>query len=347
MSKPLPHLPPQFAKLAALYRSSTFDGERDTARRKAEAMLPPEAGDFDRALRIQAYHEAMEKGRGNMFAGFDEFLEIDDPGYMARQAAERAEKRRQQDARRAELVAEFGTLEAVLEPCWREKALLAAVKPWRKAQPRPHQRWTQSLAGLGHNDERSAPPDLIAAIEAAFPMPATYAAAVAEMAYWNRRNDDMELAVCTDFRGDDMLDTPCAWRLQFVRALAEHRMELRTVAEIAERMRAYRWNEGGEDTDVEDAILRDLDALASQEAISPAPEPAPTAPIRPAMDTSIRDVLTADPSRSDRAIAREAGCSPTTVGRMRGQMGLSGAARSVRRGGQIYGMKARPGSDAA
>ncbi len=172
MSRPVPQLPPQFAKLAALYCSSAFDGERDTARRKAEALLTPEIGDFDRALRIQAYRDAMAKaGPMSMFAGFDEFIEIDQPGHMARKAAEKAEARRQQDARRAELVAEFGCLEAVMEPCERERALLAAVRPWRKACPRPHQRWTESLAGLRSLGREQAPPELIAAIEGAFPMP--------------------------------------------------------------------------------------------------------------------------------------------------------------------------------
>ena len=267
MSRAVPTLPSQFAKLAALYQSSTFEGERDTARRKAEAILPPEAGGFDRALRIAAYHEVMEKaGPLNFLAGFDEFQEIDDPGHMAREAAKRAEKRRQQDARRAELVAEFGSLDAVLKPCAREKALLAAVRPWRKACARPHQRWTKSLAGLGSYDHQKASSELVAAIEGAYPMPTTYAEARAEVAYWDRRNGDMELASRDKFIGDEMLDTPCIWRRSFVRDLADHRMVLRTVGEIAERMRAYRWNETGTDTDIEDAILRDLDALAAREA---------------------------------------------------------------------------------
>ena len=60
--------------------------------------------------------------------------------------------------------------------------------------------------------------------------------------------------------------TPCAWRYRLVRTFAEHRMELRTLPEILARMRAYHWNETGTDTDIEDAILRDLDAIAAREA---------------------------------------------------------------------------------
>jgi hypothetical protein len=268
MSRAVPTLPPQFAKLAALYLSSTYDGERDTARRKAESLLPPEVGGFDRALRIAAYHEAMARANSmNFMAGFDEFTEIDNPGHMAEQAAKRAEKRRQQDARRAELVAEFGNLDAVLKPSKMERAMLAAVKPWRVTQPGSRGRWTKTIAGLSTYDHRTAPAEVRAALEAAWPMPTTYADAVAEVRRWRQRDDDLELAATADGApiGDSMLDMPAQWRMWLVQDLAEHGMELRTLPEIIARMRAYRSDEGGSNTDIEDAILRDLDALAARE----------------------------------------------------------------------------------
>ena len=262
----VPQLPPQFAKIVALMESTTHEPERDTARRKAEALLTPDIGGFDRALRILAYQRVRERaGPLSFMAGFDEFTEIDSPGHMARQAAERAEKRRQQDVRRAVLVAEFGNLDAVLKPCAREKAMLAAVRPWRVAQPGSRGRWTKTLAGLSTYDWKQAPAELIAAIEGALPLPTAYAEAVAEVAFRKRRNDDMELAVRNEFRGDSMLDMPTLWRWWIVEALAEHKIELRTLPEIIARMRAYRWSESGENTDIEDAILRDLDMLAARE----------------------------------------------------------------------------------
>ncbi len=265
MSRSVPTLPPQFAKLAALYLSSTFKGERDTARRKAEAILPPEAGGFERALRIQAYHDVTAKaGAMSFMAGFDEFTEIDNPGHIAREQAKRVEKRRKEDARRAELLAEFGSFDAVLKPCTRERALLAAVKPWRKAQPRSRGRWTESIAGFTMYDHCKAPAEVVEAIKGAIPWPTTYAEARAEMAFWRQRDDDMQLAITPNggFGGDGMLDMPAVWRMWMVQEFAEHRLVLHTLPEIIERMRAYRFNEGGTDTDVEDAILRDLEALA-------------------------------------------------------------------------------------
>ena len=279
MSKPLPHLPPQFAKLAALYRSSTFDGERDTARRKAEAMLPPDAGGFDRALRIQAYHDAMEKGRGNVFAGFDEFQEIDDPGYIARQRAAAAEKLRLWHERRAALVKQFGSLEAVLAPCDREKALTNALKPWRVPDKAPHQRWTWELKGWGSLDlAKKMPADMRAAVEGAMPMPTTIEAARAELAYWRERDEDMVHALGENgqYLGDSGLDRVAVARMEIIRDLVEHAMPLHTAADIAQRMRDYRWNEMGTDVDVEDALLRDLEALADREATAPSSRPTPT-----------------------------------------------------------------------
>ena len=262
----VPQLPRQFAKLVALYLFSTFESERDVARRKAEAILPTDVGGFDRALRILAYEQARDAGGALSFmAGLDEFTEINDPGHTERRRAEHAETRRKQDARRTELVAEFGSLAAVIEPCAREKAMMDAVRPWRVATQGSLGRWTETIAGLGTYEHRQAPAEVTTALEAAWPMPLSYAEACAEAAFWARRNDDMELAVRDGFLGDYMLDTPALWRWWIVRDLAEHKMELRTVADIVERVRAYRQSESGTDREIEDAILRDLEALAARE----------------------------------------------------------------------------------
>lgn len=256
-------LDPRFGKLVALMESSTHEAERVNARIRAEAILTPDVGGFDRALRILAYERARAVAPNNMFAGFDEFQEIDHPGYMAQQRVEKAEKRRQHDARRAELVAEFGSLDEVLEPCRRERVLTAAVKPWRKPVKPPYQRWTSTIAGLGLYDDNKAPAEVMAAIEGAYPMPATFAEAKAEAEYWDRRNRDMELAQNNDC-GDYGLDQVAVWRWRRVRDLVEHGMPLRTLPEIIDRLKMY-WSNDGADTEVEDVILRDLEALAAKE----------------------------------------------------------------------------------
>lgn len=269
MSRPVPTLPAQFAKLAALYRSSTFEGERETARRKAEALLAPEVGGFDRALRIQAYHDARAAAPNNLFAGFDEMQEIDEPGHMARQAAQRADKRAAWLQRRAALVERYGSLEAVLEPCAREMALRKALKPWRVPAARPHHRWTRELKGWESLTLASKmSPDLRAAVERAIPMPTTYAEARAEFAFWQDRDDELQDALSTSEQllGDYGLDRVCVARMEIIRDVVEHEMRLETLPEILERFRIYHARDNLDEADMEAAILRDLEALAAREA---------------------------------------------------------------------------------
>ncbi|WP_237477820.1 hypothetical protein [Lichenibacterium dinghuense] len=58
-------------------------------------------------------------------------------------------------------------------------------------------------------------------------------------------------------------------------------------------------------------------------------------------ESTLDDVLKADPSRADRDIARQMKCSPTTVGRARARLRLVAEVRSVQRGGQMISMKRR------
>ena len=344
MSKPLPRIPEQFAKLAALAERSTFPAERDTARRKAKAALPSEVGGYDRALRILAYQAVMAKADPrNLFAGMDEFHEIDNPGHMARCRVAADEKLRRWHERRAALVERYGSLEAVLELCEREKVLTKALKPWRVLGKPPHQRWTQDLKGWGSLSLASKmPSDMRAAVEAALPWPSTFAEARAELAYWRERSEDMEHALSTSvqFLGDGGLDRVCIARMEIIRDFVDHEMRLHTLPEILDRFRIFR-DRDIQEPDIEVALLRDLEALAAREAV--APDRRPPAPVtnRPDLIGQIRNALGTDPSRSDRAIARALDCSPTTVGQVRGQMGLTGVKRSVQRGGQTYSMGGR------
>ena len=57
---------------------------------------------------------------------------------------------------------------------------------------------------------------------------------------------------------------------------------------------------------------------------------------RPVSDDAIRETLRADPSKSDRSIARTFGVSPSTVGKHRRAAGLVGAVRTIRRGSQSF-----------
>jgi len=260
----IPSLPERFAKLVDLMGSTTFEPERANARRRAEALLWPEVGGFDRALRILAYHKARSAAPNNPFAGFDEHTEIDNPGYMERQRAERAEKLKVWHARRDALIERYGSLEAVEEPCEREALILEAVAPWRVPCEPPHQRWTRELRGWDslYSIEK-APADLRAAVENAYPMPRTFEEARAELAYWRGRNEDLEHAMGQNgsFSGNYGLDHAAVARMEIVRALVEHEMQLTALPEILERYRLHRSNDWN-DKRIDDALFRDLEAMS-------------------------------------------------------------------------------------
>ena len=136
------------------------------------------------------------------------------------------------------------------------------------------------------HDHRKALPDVVEAINGALPWPTTYAEARAEVAFWRRRDGDMNLAITVQSAAcpaDYMLDMPAIWRMWMVGELADYGLQLHSLPEITERMRAYRSSEGGSDTlDIEDArscaTLRLLaartfrpldDGLVSREALLP------------------------------------------------------------------------------
>ncbi len=72
---------------------------------------------------------------------------------------------------------------------------------------------------------------------------------------------------------------------------------------------------------------------------APAPDREPFAKLPADVGQAIAVALAADPCRTDRDIARELRCSPTTVGRARAAARLVCDVRAVRRRGQAYGMR--------
>ena len=327
MTKPLD---PRFFKVIALMRSTEHEGERASARKRAADIAARCGMTFEEAIRIHDAPTAAKAkpAEGNTFAGFADWMEEKEPGYKAREAAKRAEKVQAWSLRKAAIIARYDSVEAAAAPCWREKLILAAVAPWRTVQRRPYERWTDKLDGWRDalKGYRHAPARVIAAIAGAYPMPMTFAEAKAESDYWEARDNELRDVFSKDGSGDDLgdtaLDFAASLRADMVRDLAERDLPVTTLADL----------------------FRDLTTLVEQQAAAPAPSPtaAPAAPRsnRPELVGQIKEALKADARRSDRWIARALGCSPTTVGAVRREMGLAGERRSVqRRNGGMYEMR--------
>ena len=114
-----------------------------------------------------------------------------------------------------------------------------------------------------------------------------------------------------------------------------------TLAEFRDRFAAYRASCERRDGHVERALLNDLTALVERERAGVSVGKSDSAQPTPASVRSggqIADALRANPTWSDRRIARAVNCSPTTAGRVRRAIGAAAPVRSVQRGGRMYAM---------
>ena len=237
--------------------------------------------------------------------------------------------------RKAEIIKRYGDADTAAAPCAREKLLLAAVEPWRTKS----EEWTLELDGWRDSGlmYREMPTHALQAIKTAYPLPTTFAEAKAEDDYWRARNSELEDVLIEDgaFAGDIALDLVAEVRAAIVRDLALHELHITNVIDMHERFAMYR-EAGVDDPRVEDALFRDLAAMVV--AVRARPSMARTDTPSDATDR-IRTALNANPSRSDRDIARSCHCSPTTVGRLRAALGLRSSTRAVSRGGRTFEMR--------
>ena len=218
-------------------------------------------------------------------------------------------------ARREGLLARYGSEDAVLAPCPKERLLLAAV------------------ASCG---DTPAPESIEAAIRAAYPLPTTCVEAAAEYSYWTERNDD--LCAMWGAWGEEYLHPLPRQRSEIVRALLERELTPRTLADIRARVAFLATCDRMWDHNDQRLVMDGLESVAASVQADSSQYTSTR--------KQITEALKADASRSDRSIARALKCSPTTVGRVRRSLGLDDAPRSVQRRGQMfqgrYGRKRAP-----
>jgi hypothetical protein len=179
------------------------------------------------------------------------------------------------------------------------------------------------------------PGDVEAAIRSAYPLPETFAAAQAELDYWKQRDQDFG-DLLDDQYGNYALDLVAKRRLHIVDRLIDRELEVRTVADVLARVRLMCDRENVLDGDEQDRIIADLERVVAVEAAASSVQPVHSTKSVQSVhfasvhhDGRIADTLRADAARTDRSIAREFGCSPTTVGKVRNALGLADAVRSV------------------
>src|SRR5271166_3302441 len=160
--------------LFRLWRTTQDDDERQAARRKIEIKAKRAGQTFKQAFDAdQSKRWAAQKARGepiNPFVGLEDSMEADRPGYKAERARKAREEAEARAARRRAVLRRYGSEDAALAPCDRERKLLDAVKQWRVGRRPPYQRWTDNVDGW-KDGWGKPPPHIDAAIRSAYPPP--------------------------------------------------------------------------------------------------------------------------------------------------------------------------------
>lgn len=337
-----------FAKVRALHDAAATPGERAAAAAKMQTLARKVGLTVEQAAsKLDA--EARAAARPAPPPPRNPFEELfNSPEFRAK----RAEREAKRAARRAEALAEYGSEEAVWEPCEMERALREACRPIIIRRP--------IIGGemdtlQGWDGGPNLPPDARAAVAGGYPLPDTVHGAWAEYRYWEKRYADHE-AFCPDIDPplvvrarqrllEGLLDTMPARSLRDTRARLDwmqHVLDLGFSRDVLDDQACLTALRG--DIERMAALIRDQDtdadgAQSGQERTDPAPlSPGPVQSgrhegfarsVHPQRRTNadkrraVLDLLQADVGKadisplSDREIARRAGVSPQTVGNIR------------------------------
>ena len=330
-----------FAKVRALHDSTTSPGEKAAA-----------AGRMKKLARNAGLTVAQAKSKLDTPAPAAPRNFFEDLFNTPEFRASAAERERRYAARREAALAEYGTEEAVWQPCAREQALEEACRPVITRKPILNGE-TDTLMGWDGGGIDRMPPEVRAAVARAFPEPPTTREAWDEFSYWEKRSDDL----CAF---DDRVDLPICVRAR--KTVLEHLLDtlpalsmndLRARMAWMVHLNEQEWMRGNpEERRLLDQLVVDIERMGArlkEEAASVQnghaqggsgdqgnPDPfggqngqakgvsVTGIPLRRTNADKRRDVLalldvgiTHTAPLTDREIARRAGVSPQTVGNIR------------------------------
>ena len=290
-------------KIRALMQGGKTEGERQAARAKAEMLAAKGGLTLPQAL--SRLDTPAQPQPGNFFAGFDDWMEAKEPGWKAEKAARQTEREAARLARCRELLAEYGSEEAVFAPTDLEAALRDALAPL--ADPE------NTLWGYRDFKAGKPTPAMWQAMAKAVRLPQTVPEARAAYQEHEARQD-ARCAFCPDH-------TPHEWEEAWRSAL-EHLLDNLPTPSVEGIAARLDWMDYLANRDFSRGIDRDKEVLAALradfEAIAAGVQTGQPKPSRSADKAAqVRDLLKRDPQLSDREIARRTGCSPQTVGNWR------------------------------
>lgn len=267
----------------------------------------------------------------DLFAGYDDWMEKQEPGDKERMQIKKAKRAREAAAYRTAVISKYGSEEAAKAPVHFEQAVDGAAAPFRRFEMKSYTNGifeTETLDGWDRCSGKKDPgasDHVRHAVEGAIPLPTTIVDAKVEYDLWRERNRELE-AVWNDVFGDNHLSLACTLRQNIIADLIATGLRAQTIDDVIVRHR-YLMDYRTHAPDIEQGILADLEHLACMD--HPVPDPAP----KPATDpVQTGHHKTATERRyevismlvnfetgdlPDREIARRVGVSPQTVGNIR------------------------------
>ncbi|MUJ35083.1 winged helix-turn-helix domain-containing protein, partial [Brucella abortus] len=118
----------KFRKVYALVTGGATDGERVAAQARARKIAERAGMSLNDA--VSQLDSQPKPKPANFFEGFADWMEEKEPGYKAKRAREVVEREQRYASRRAEILKQFGTAKAFLDPTPNERLILKAAEPF-------------------------------------------------------------------------------------------------------------------------------------------------------------------------------------------------------------------------
>ncbi|MDY8111122.1 winged helix-turn-helix domain-containing protein [Fulvimarina sp. 2208YS6-2-32] len=312
----------KFAKVHSLMNGGATDGERSAARARAEAMASKAGMTLKQAV---SSLDAQPKAQPfNFFEGFDDWMEEKEPGWKAQKAREKAERKSRDDICREEVLARYGSEEALFARTEQEAALDKAIEPlatweyWTDDDGTRH-RFPKTMDGktpkFGTWYFEDITPAIREAVTNAYPWPSNLDAALKEVKAWERLRRDRAL-----FSGGEWSHYPeveCRFAL-----LEKELNEGRPATSWSDIQARFDWKryeferEWIDPTERKDPFLDRLEADFAnlRKAYAERQTEKRSVPTTNAQKrAAVLSMLDTHPELSDREIARRIGVSPQTV----------------------------------
>lgn len=236
-------------------------GEQAAARNRAEALVKPHGytlADVPDLLLTEGYLDDEPQPSAGGFTFYDMSNPAHQRAYAKAEEKKRAAWRMANRAKIDEVLARYGSEEAVFASTAEEQAYDAVIEPFRKA------------GGPGKCDtwdgEHFSPSVRVrAALASVKPWPDTIPNAIAEYEYWEKLYDDRNIA---DSNGQhNYLSQGTDFRHWALGDLINKEIEARNISDVIIRLRFQEASQGTYNDS--DAILRDLERLHAAENLKP------------------------------------------------------------------------------